>query len=447
MTIDNEQFLLDAYFGTGGFANKTMGGDASYLKKHVNESEEKYTRRKETCTYTNFAETIAGIYQGYLFKSPPRRAAANDIEQKFIENSDGAGTDLNNVIKSIQLMSFILGEVYIIVDRPSQKSDNAASDKLPYIGFRKKSHVTDEQFDAMGNLTSITFSEVAPDEKPLKRTYTTTGWQIDRDIYENGVVSGEYNFGRVPVVKLTSHRFLINVAAQSLKMFNLESEMDELLTSQAFSILYMFFTDIHAYNEAKAAGALTLGTENGIAVIGNNQPPGFISPDGINVNLYLSRINTVKEAIFRAACLEFLGSTQLSGEALQLLFNQLNARLSSIAKTTEVVEKQIFELVGLWMGEKSEIVVSYPSDFNIRSIPTEIQTAAEALALNVGSETFEKELKKRIAKIVLDDITAEKASDIDNEIDKAASYDESVDLNANINDNKTSHVIEDVNNG
>ena len=137
MTIDNEQFLLDAYFGTGGFANKTMGGDASYLKKHPNESEEKYTRRKETCTYTNFSETIAGIYQGYLFKSPPRRAAANDIEQVFIENADGAGTDLNNVIKNIQLMSFILGEVYIIVDRPAEEADNAASEKPPYIAFRK----------------------------------------------------------------------------------------------------------------------------------------------------------------------------------------------------------------------------------------------------------------------------------------------------------------------
>jgi len=433
-----ETFLLDAWKGTGGFANTEIEGTAEYLKKHLLESDDKFKRRQATCTYTNFVETIAGIYQGYLFQKPPRRTNTNDLEQVFIENANGSGKDLNSVMEEIQLFSFVLGKIYIIVDRPAEVANTAATEKPPYLAIRMPSSVTNEKRNALGELTEITFSE-SVDGKTIKRTFTQTEWRIEDG---DTVKKGAHDLGQVPVIVLTSHNFLINIAKQSLKLFNLESELDELLTSQTFAILYTHYPDIETFERAKAMGALTLGTENGIAVI-NSQPPGFISPSGDNVNLYLNRVQTVVTAIYRAACLDFLGSSQLSGEALQMLFNQLNARLSSIAKQTEIAEKKVFEFVNLWMKTESEIIISYTKDYNIKSISNEITVAGDVMALNVGSETFEKELRKRIAKLVLDDLTAEKIQQIENDIENSASvYNEAVKLNATGNNAETGAVNE-----
>ena len=85
--------------------------------------------------------------------------------------------------------------------------------------------------------------------------------------------------------------------------------------------------------------------------------------------------------------------------------------------------------------------ISYNKNFNIKSLPIELENSGVALGLNIGSETFAKEVKKRVAKQVLDDLPAEKMQMIEEEIENAEAYDESVDLNAaesnNDDDNST----------
>jgi hypothetical protein len=432
-----EQFLLSAYEGDKGFRNTTLAGTAAYLKQHPRENDDKFNRRRATCVYTNFCRTIIDIYMGYLSRIPPERGNLNDVEMQFIENANAKGISLNAVLSEFQRLALILDEVYIIVDRPIDLAVTAAEEKIPYLAMRTKSQVIagSVKYDAMGELTEIAFRELLQDGTYLTRKYTLDGWSVDRDIYNDGITSGKYNFNRVPVVRLKSApttSFFSDIANQSLKLFNLESEVDSLLSDQTFSILYMHFPDVETMERVIAGGGLKLGTENGLGIVGGS-PPGFISPDGTNVSLYLERISGIAGVItniYRAACLEFLASGQLSGEALALLFNQLNSRLSSIAMQFEIAEKQIFQLVNLWMNTESEIEISYNKNFNIKSLPIELENSGIALGMNIGSETFKKEVQKRVAKQVLDDLSAEKMQLIEEEIESSNAYNESVDLNA-----------------
>jgi len=98
-----------------------------------------------------------------------------------------------------------------------------------------------------------------------------------------------------------------------------------------------------------------------------------------------------------------------SGIAMQTEFQMLNARLSEKADILELAEEQIWALFCIWQGVTPDVQVFYPDSFDVRDYPNELAFLQGAKASGVNSRTFQQEVDKRIADLVLDDEELDRA--------------------------------------
>jgi len=432
MTISktNDQFLLDAYSGKGGFAT------GSYLVSHPRESEAKLRKRKELAVYPNFCRKITDVFVGYLWKQSPQRTDLSDLYTRFVGNADSMGTQLDALLLTYQRLAMILGTVYVIVDKSSKKATSKADEPLPYLSVRLPLQMVHELKDANGEWVEVTFSEyvvTGSAQVTRYRKFTRTGWVVSAVLHgaadsstEAEPTSGSYNFGRVPVVKFhaappldpyssRADSFFYDLAQLNWDLYNLRSELRELFRAQAFAILTLPVT---SDAERERLKDLTISTENALTFnpVGGGEPK-FIAPPADPVQLYMAQIAQTVLDIYRIANLEFVGGVQQSGVALSFHFQEANSSLRTMAEQCETAEKKIMDLVHLWQGETPQGYIAYNNDFNLTDLAQTLATAMDSITLGLGAE-FNKALKKRVAKQVLgNDIAPEVISAIEDEID------------------------------
>lgn len=421
MAIDrtSDQFLLDAYSGKGGFAS------GEYLVTHARESVDKYQGRKALAVYTNYCRKIVDVYMGFLWKQSPAREI-DDLYSQFADDADGTGSKLNTLLFTYQRLAMITGTVFVIVDKPQVQGPSKATQALPYLRLRTKQQLVAETKDDAGNWLSVTFSE-SLNKKTVYRTFTTSGWRLSEDAKgETLIDQGDYNLNRVPVVRLhiakplnptdtSSESFFYDLAALNWMLYNLDSEQRELFRAQTFAILALPVMDDAEREKLKD---LTIGTENALTYnpAGGGKPE-FIAPPPDPIELYEKKMLAIVEAIYKVANLEFVGGVQQSGVALSFHFQEANSALASMAEMCELAENEIADLVYLWQGREFTGNIAYASDFNISDLQQAINTAMDAVNLNMGAE-FDKALKKRLAKQILgNDAAPSNMTAIDAEID------------------------------
>ena len=335
-------------------------------------------------------------------------------------------TKLNTVLFTYQRLAMILGTVFVIVDKPHTQGQTKADQALPYLALRLNSQLVAEEKDAAGVWQSVTFSE-SLNGKTVYRTYTLTGWRLTEDAKGTKVIDqGEYNLGRVPVVRLhiakpltptdtSSDSFFYDLAGLNWALYNLDSEQRELVRAQTFAILALPVADDAEREKLKD---LTIGTENALTYnpTGGGKPE-FIAPPPDPIQLYAEKMASVVKDIYRVANLEFVGGVQQSGVALSFHFQEANSSLGGMAEMGEAAENEIADLVYLWQGGTFSGNIAYPSDFNMTDLQQAINTALDTVTLGMGAE-FDKTVKKRLAKQILgNDASSDTLAAIDKEID------------------------------
>jgi hypothetical protein len=425
MTISktNDQFLLDAYSGKGGFAS----GD--FLVAHPRESVAKLKKRKELAVYPNFCRKITDVFVGYLWKQSPQRTDLSDLYTQFVGNADGMGMQLDALLLTYQRLAMILGSVYLIVDKSSVQATTKADETAPYLSVRLPSQLVYEEKDARGQWVKLTFSEyvtTGTTQVMRYRSFTRAGWSVSSTIDGVGELNGSYTLGCVPVVALhaappldpyasRSDSFFYDLAQLNWDLYNLRSELRELFRAQAFAILTLPVT---SDSERERLKDLTISTENALTFnpVGGGEPK-FIAPPADPVELYMAQIAQTVLDIYRIANLEFVGGVQQSGVALSFHFQEANSSLRTMAEQCETAEKKIMDLVHLWMGATPQGYVAYNNDFNLTDLAQTLNTAMDAITLSLGTE-FDRAIKKRLAKQILgNDIAPEVIAAIETEID------------------------------
>lgn len=425
MTISktNDQFLLDAYSGKGGFAT------GSYLVAHPRELDTKLTKRKELAVYPNFCRKITDVFVGYLWKQSPQRSELSDTYTAFIGNADGLGKGIDQLLLTYQRLAMILGTVYVIVDKSAAQATTKADEKLPYLSVRLPSQLVHEEKDERGEWTRLTFSEyiVTGSTQVVRyRTFTREGWIVSYALEAGKELNGTYTLGRVPVVKLhaappldpyasRSDSFFFDLAQLNWDLYNLRSELRELFRAQTFAILALPVTND---SERERLKDLTISTENALTFnpAGGGKPE-FIAPPADPVKLYMEQISQTVLDIYRIANLEFVGGVQQSGVALAFHFQEANSSLRTMAEQCETAEKEIMNLVHAYQGEQPQGYIAYNNDFNLSDMAQTLSVAMESINMGLGAE-FNKALKKRIAKQILgNDVDPVVATSIEAEID------------------------------
>ena len=416
------QFYIDSYTGKGGFE------DGSYLIKYPRESDDKFKRRKELAVYPNYVKKIVDTYISHLFKQSPIRETTPEYED-FIQNVDKQGTYIDDFMRKAGKLSLIFGTVLVVIDRPRGKARTRLEEKqkglLPYAVIRLPYEVEDIQLDKYGNISKIVFKE-----NNLFRSFTERDWIISKDKEGKQIIdSGSHELGIVPVVPVRwtdtvlpfdvfSPSFIQDLAQINFDLYNAISELREILRNITFPVLTLPIRDETTANQLSN---LTIGTENFIPYNPEGGgKPDFIAPPPEPAKIYIEYINFLISQMYKIVNLEFaLGSQSgKSGVALDFEFQQVNSLMAGIALHLEQAEYKIADIVARWNGETGFYgKIEYDKDFSFKDLERELKNAMDALSLQI-SQTFDAELKKKIAREMLGDYIDESTLErIDKEVD------------------------------
>lgn len=426
--INDYIFLEDAYYGKGGFK------DGSYLIPHPRETLEKYNRRKALAYYLNYVKATINSHVDPIFRVDPARNWENgELFSIFVNDSDTMGTSFSRFMKRAAINAKILGMVLIVVDnasdQPISKADAIKKRTLPYVYFVKPRQITKYTTNSSGKLTSITYETVssANESGILNTTWTWTSDKWERIDSNGNKSSGDHGLGRLPVVPLFSKQVDVcdikpqsefyNIVKANQRLYNLCSEIDEIIRSQAFSILTYPLED-----KSDDVQEINISTENILGYNGmlSNQPC-YISPSSDILEQLRDERKDLIEEIYRMAELSHITGVQEknSGVAKQWDFEQTNQSLADFAKNIEEVEREISRIFELWTNESIGFSTKYSDDFGIVDVVGELDKVGKALELNIGSQ-FNSEAKKKAVSVFLNDIPEDRYDEVMADIEARA---------------------------
>jgi hypothetical protein len=430
----------EAYDGLGGFLT------GAQLIAYPRETDESLDRRKENCHYSNYVQAIADTVGGHLFKQDITRKIKNKILEEWITATNKIGNvPMTKLMKKAFLKSLVCGHSWVLIDKPAKEASNLDEEMregMPYAYVLDATKVIDWLADEHGQLIwvkvleSFTTDAENPfadhETKTLVRVWTRSAWFL----MDGKTVIGqnEHNLGRVPIVQIVNKESqsmpaigtseLNTIVKKAHRLFNVESELDQLLRSCVFPLLT--YPGQETFEQEAATGDTT-SEKNNVTLSSStilsypaDQPhkPEFISPGSDSTDAYFKTIEQLINMMWEMARLNFIGGVQSSGVAMAFEFEKTNQSLLDKAGTLRDAEVEILEIVAAWMGQDSkDTEISYPKDFNLRDLERELENHFKALTLNL-SERFNKEYKKKASRKILSDLTPEKQAEIDKEIEE-----------------------------
>jgi hypothetical protein len=295
--------------------------------------------------------------------------------------------------------------------------------KLPYIYTKELTDVKDYETDIFGALTSITFYygktslHDQEDQVNVFVTYTrdditkfaeytdTEGKLTTReiDVYR-------HNLGLVPVAfwnreDITPIPPFLNMAQMARKIYNVESEINQLERTQNFSLLLI--PSINAGSEPDSH--IIVSTDNALFYDAESgSAPSFISPDSSLMNSALEYHSQCVNTLLQSA--DVLGSTAVqrgskaeSGNALAFKFFGKQQALKNSARKAEWFERTLVSMFGEFVG----IDITYDVVYNDRFTPTydevvmRLGSMRDVISMNINDELNKQLFKDTVSLLAI----------------------------------------------
>lgn len=405
------RFLAEALHGTGGFRPCIVGTGAtaavsgsSHLIQYPRESDAKFARRNEVAWYANDLASACGRFAGYLSQRKPQRDLGNPLLEAMAKDCNWKGNSLDVFLSSFTIEAKARGCMLLLVDMPREtgtsQADQLEHRAFPYLARIAPELVTEYETDERGQLSRV---EILDGD--LIRGWDTTAWWVRQGGRQ--VDGGTHNLGVCPVLAFAESEFpgegeFSQIADLARRLFNLHSELDEILRGQTFSLLTYQIPPDQAHLFEAETTASQIGTHNMLVHTGIS--PAFIAPPDGPAKIYLERIQAVEEKIRRIGHMIEAPDRTESGVALKIRFQQLNSSLSHWASRLEDLERRLFDLACRWLGIPNRTTISWDDDYAITDIATELETLS-SMQLTGFSDAALREKRKQI--LVLDFATLE----------------------------------------
>ena len=391
------QFIADALNGAGPFI------DGSALVQYPRESADKFARRKAIAWYANALRPAVSRFVGYLMKKPVQRELPSPILQQFAEECTWQSDSLSSFWAGFMLEAKARGSMFLLVDMPRNDPLPGQKPRLtPYLVSIEPERVLRYVLNEYGQLKSIAIKDSIQDAsgnpQTVERVYTDTEWIFTGAINARGV----HDLGVCPVLAFTESGLFpcigdfAGIADLSKRLYNLRSELDEILRAQTFSLLTYKVPEA-SFPLDMGPIAQTIGTDNLLQTF--PQGAEFIAPPDGPATVYLQVIAQV-EALIRQIAMTADDMSQRQGEsgvALQLRFQALNGALVQFARRMEDFERKVWDLVALWLGVQNTAAISWGKDFSIADLKLELEIAQNMTALNAPLIYQQEKLKQLIA--------------------------------------------------
>lgn len=414
--VDEWRFHIRSYFGG------RMYREGNYLLKHPFESEANYARRKETSYFYNYCGPIVDTFVSHLFRNDARREfgplSADQLFAAFLKDADLDGNTFRHFMREAQRFASIYGRVSIIVDKPRggtiTRAEAEALGVRPYVALVTPENLLDWSFgrDSTGRM-ALEMIKVR-ESLGAHRVWTREGWELWQEGSDGEVFltdSGEHGLGEVPVVNLYNKQSGIRMAGVSdlndiadinRNIYYLCSDAREIIENTAFPMLAI------PYSRGADRGDKEVGPHNILQFdpeLPNGRPYWLEAPHSSLTEIREWVRNDIAE-IYRIARMGGARATEdsrqaRSGAALEVEQRQLHSALSEKADNLEQAETRVLELWAKWEGRAFEGTIDYPDDFSVRDLESDLGAAISAQTARVDSETFKKELQRKIAFAVL----------------------------------------------
>jgi hypothetical protein len=408
----------------------------------------KLKERRKLARYENIASTLVEQLSGAIFREGPKRVFSDNAPEpkagskrpieEFWKDCDGNGTGWDEWLCQGWNSAAVFGHIFIYLEDPP---DDMPQRIAPVVRAYTPLDAPDWLVNDRNRLTQIQFLEAAPRESFARvssisrdvrvRVITEEGWSL-QTVDGKAIQAGEHSFGSLPVFVLYARRrTILPIIGKSvlgdpmlhIDLYNLTSEVRELLRKQTFSILNVPIGDGGNVEQAQSLMGRQSGTGN---VIFTTLPAAYVSPESTNVEVYHLHMDRLVRTIYRLALLpwetdskdaEAEGSRQIKREDLNL---QLAKYCDELQCTDDAVTDAVYRSVygPAWetWREKDGLTNNWPDKFDTRAIEDMLEQFSQGITMEMG-ETATKEIKKRASRLVLPDLSAETQTKIDDEID------------------------------
>jgi hypothetical protein len=394
---------------TDGLGRSTTAG-ASYLVRYPRESEDKFARRNEIAFYASPLSQACTRFVGYLSTKAPERELPHDLYAAMADDIDGKGNAIDVFLQQFAVNAKARGSMLLLVDMPGLLADSLGDQisarVAPYWTAIAPEQVTDYAVDDDGKFDFIEFS--GNWKRPSDGARVSCTWRFDRDGWsaydreKKPLDAGIHGLGECPVLSFTESGDFPHfgpfsaIADLAKRLFNLDSELDEILRAQTFSLLTMQVpdntTDAQKLTTAQTAGE-TIGTSN--LVVHSGSTPAFIAPSDGPAMVYLKRIETLRGQINEIGLNVATINQQESGIAMQMRFAAINGELARFASRMQDLELRAWALSAKWLGLDIRPAIAWPHDFNLADVSNELQILADMQA-SAMPQTVIIEQQKRI---------------------------------------------------
>lgn len=394
-TKDRFRFIGHALRGDGPFRpevffdqyDRAYDVGVSALIRYPRESTEKFARRNELAWYSSPVYQLVQKFCSYISSRSVQRELPNEIYRLISEDCDGKSNSINVFWQDFMVEAKARGSMFLLVDMPPEISANKLTQmedrSVPYWTMIRPDIVEEAVFGDDGKLTYFcfhgTFENAEGEMEKCKWHFTTTSWSCE-DTDEHIVDEGEHNLGECPVLCFTESGdypcfgSFAPLSDLAKRLFNLESELDEILRSQTFSLLTMQVpedTSDQARLEAARMVGETIGTNN--MMMHSGSTPEFIAPSDGPAKIYLDRIDQVRGQMDSLGMNIAAPQERESGLAMEMRFHTINAELGRFSGRLEDLERRAWDLTARWLGLQELPELSWPRDFNIADVEKELE--------------------------------------------------------------------------
>lgn len=425
--------------------------DENLFKFHK-EGKKEYEDRVKRAYRPNHTREVVDLVNKYIFKATVARNTADAPKhvKDFWRNATLNHGEIDDFMQLVSKKSSIYGKPWCVVDSIVPEGvetptlyDVKRQNARVYAYLVKPQNVLDMAFDNKGDLDWIMIQETYRDAnlfggsgnvEPRWRLWTRNFWALFKEAkradtsgkkrYEV-VDVGEHGVGVVPVFpcdhvaseeQYWASGLIDDVGYMDRAVANYLSNIDAIIQDQTFSQLVIPAQAIAPGDEGEDK-VLEMGTKRMFTYDAQaGVAPQFISPDPRQAGLILSIINKIISEIYQTVGMagertkqdNATGIDNSSGVAKAYDFERMNALLASKASSLEAIENRLVAMVKLYhsdgdpetiLTEESNKLVTYPGNFDVRSLYDEFEIATQLSMIAAPDEVRRQQMISLVDKL------------------------------------------------
>lgn len=410
------QFVREALEGSGGFRpvcprnekGELIAPTQTHLIPYPREQDEKFARRNQVAWYANDIAPACERFAGYMTVNPPSRTMTHDVYKAMADELDGQGNSQDVFWGDFIVQAKARGTMLLLVDMPRVTENTPAGARTaPYCVPIAPEAVSDYRIGSDGRFEWVEFPGVytAEDGETLDVI-----WRFDQEKWEakrNGATidSGEHPCEECPVLIFTEsgsfpcYGQFSQIADISRRLFNMRSELDEILRAQTFSVLSYPIPPEHAHLVNISEVAETIGTHNMLVHYGaaHGSAPAFIAPPDGPATIYLQTIAALQDRINEISLNVEMPNQQESGIALQMRFQALNSALSKFAERMEDLERRMWDVARKWCGLSVAPDVQWRRNYMLADVGNELAVLQQMQSSGMPERVIQEQMRRIIS--------------------------------------------------